>query len=252
MLAAERRRKIKHLVREQSNIRVQDLASRFNTSGSTIRRDLEYLEEQGVLKRIYGGAIVSEQAEHSAPPSIQADLSDKKRRIGTAAAKLIDDGETVFLGPGSTVLAVAHHLGQRQKGTVVTNALDTAAYLANHSTLSVILTGGQIERPERAMSGHIAELTLHELRADKAIIGVRGIHLPDGITGDSLQGVRLMRTLMDLVPQVVVVADAAKWGSIGPAYLAPLDAIDTIVTDMDAPPAMVWDVLELGIQVIQV
>ena len=148
-------------------------------------------------------------------------------------------------------MAVAHHLAQRQAGTVVTNALDIATYLVHQSQLSVILTGGQIERRNSAALGYLAELTLRELRADRAIIGVRGIHLPNGVTGDDLPHVQLLRTVIDLAPEIIVVADSSKWGSSGPAFLAPLEAIDVIVTDLNAPPAMVWDLTELGIQIIQ-
>jgi DeoR/GlpR family transcriptional regulator of sugar metabolism len=146
---------------------------------------------------------------------------------------------------------VARHIVDVMGVTVVTNALDVAAYLTSHSQLPVILTGGQIDRRETALLGHLAELALRELRADRAIVGVRGIHVPDGVTGESLPGVEFMRRVIDLVPELVIVADSGKWGRVGPAFLAPLEAIDVIVTDLDAPPAMVWDLTELGIKVIQ-
>jgi DeoR/GlpR family transcriptional regulator of sugar metabolism len=92
---------------------------------------------------------------------------------------------------------------------------------------------------------------LRELRADRAIISVGGIHVPDGFTGDSLPEVQFVRTVIDMMPEVIVVADSHRWGRVGPAYLAPLEAIDTIVTGPDAPPAMVWDLSQLGIQIIQ-
>jgi DeoR/GlpR family transcriptional regulator of sugar metabolism len=113
------------------------------------------------------------------------------------------------------------------------------------------LTGGQIDRRETALLGHLAGLTLRELRADRAVIGVHGIHVPDGLTAVSLAGAQLLRAVIDLMPQVTVVADAQKWGRVGPAFLAPLEVIDTIVTGLDAPAAMVWDLTELGIQVVQ-
>ena len=172
-------------------------------------------------------------------------------RIGAAAANLIADGETVFIGPGTTTLAVARHLADRQGITVVTNALNVATYLTDHSSVQVILTGGQIERRETALVGYVAELTLRELRADRAILGVGGIHIPDGVTGDSLQEAQFMRLVIDMMPQVVNVADSSKWTRVGPAFLAPLEAIDVIVTDLQAPPAMVWDLTEFGIRVVQ-
>jgi len=250
MLAAERRQIIAKLIRQQAIVRVEDLCVRLGASASTVRRDLEQLEQQGVLTRTYGGAVVADPASVAELPQGN-DPHPEKERIGAAAAELIGEDETIFLGPGSTTMAVARHLVDKLSVTVITDALNVAAYLTDHSRLSVILTGGQIERRETALLGHIAELTLRELRADRALIGVGGIHVTDGITGDSLPAVRFMRTVIDLMPEVIVVADHRKWGRVGPAFLAPLEAVDVIVTDTNAPSAMVWDLTELGIKIIQ-
>jgi DeoR/GlpR family transcriptional regulator of sugar metabolism len=252
LLAAERRRAIANLIRRQSTVRLKDLSASFGASDSTIRRDLEYLERQGILERTYGGAIVAEgkavaKGTRQVPP-----LSSEETRIGSAAAELVAEGETVFLGSGPLALAVAHHIAEKPGVTVVTNTLDVATYLTDHSDLPLILTGGQVERHRGALVGHVAELALRELRADRAIIGVRGIHVPDGITGESLPTVQLVRAVIDLMPEVIVVAGSRRWGHVGPAFLAPLEAIDVIVTGLDAPPAMVWDLSQLGIQIIQV
>jgi DeoR/GlpR family transcriptional regulator of sugar metabolism len=229
-------------------VRLRELSEVLQVSDSTIRRDLEHLESQGLLKRIYGGAVlVEEQAD--ARGSVAAS-SAQASRIGAAAAALVAEGETVYLGAGSLAAAVAQHLSARTGITVITNALDIAAYLARQSTLSVILTGGQLERQAGALVGHVAELALRELRADRAILEVAGIS-PDGFTGESLSSAQFTRTVIDQMPEVIVIADQHKWGRVGPAFLAPLEAIDRIVTSQHAPPAMIWDLSQLGIQTIQ-
>jgi len=250
VLSAERRQIIADLTQKQSTIRVKDLCARFDASESTIRRDLEHLERQGILKRTYGGAVAV-GGETTIEPRPVDKLDPEKRRIGAAAADLITEGETIYLGSGTTTLAVAYHLVNKPGITVVTNALNVATYLTERSQVPVLLTGGQIDRREVALLGHLAELTLQELRADRAVIGVHGIHVPDGLTAESLAGAQVLRTVIDMMPQVTVVADAHKWGRVGPAFLASLDAIDTIVTGLDAPAAMVWDLTELGIKVVQ-
>jgi DeoR/GlpR family transcriptional regulator of sugar metabolism len=250
VLAAERRRAIANLVRQQSSVRVEDLCRRFGASASTIRRDLEYLEQRGTLKRAYGGAIAADSDEVSLAVG-GATLPEVISRIGAAAAALIGEGETVFLGPGTTTLAVAKHLVTRSSVTVVTNALNVATYLTARSHLPVIVTGGQFDRSQTALLGHLAELALRELRADRAIISVGGIHVPDGVTGESLPSVQFLRSVIELMPELVIVADSGRWGRVGPAFLASLEAVDVIVTDLKAPPAMVWDLTQLGIQVIQ-
>jgi DeoR/GlpR family transcriptional regulator of sugar metabolism len=251
LLSAERRQTIAALVRTNSAVRVKELCDRFDASESTIRRDLQYLEDEGILERTYGGAIAVDDDEIGETVERLESTSPEKMRIGTATAKLIKEGETVFLGPGTTTLAVARQIASKRGVTVVTNALNIATQLIERSSLPVILTGGQAEGREMALYGHLAELTLRELRADRAVIGVHGIQLPDGLTADSLAGAQFMRMVIDLMPQITVVADTSKWARVGPAYLAPLEAIDTVVTGVDAPPAMVWDLVQLGIEVIQ-
>jgi len=251
MLAAKRRQIIAKLIRQQTSVQVSDLCARLGASPSTIRRDLEHLEQQKVLERTYGGAVLV-TADPILKPPPSPSLDPEKERIGAAAAELIGEGETVFVGPGTTTMAVARHLAAKEGVTVVTDALDVASYLTHHSQLPVILTGGQVERQETALLGHVAELTLRELRADRAVLGVGGIHVTEGITGERLSAVRFMRIVIDLMPEVILVADHRKWGRVGPAFLAPLEAIDMIVTDTKAPSAMVWDLSELGIKIIQV
>jgi DeoR/GlpR family transcriptional regulator of sugar metabolism len=251
VLAAERRRAIAEMIRRQSTVRLQDLTIALKASDSTIRRDLEYLEQQGVLERTYGGAILATEDIGLVRPTRTTSPSSHAFKLGASTAALIAEGETVFVGAGVLPLAVAHHLAARPGLTVITNGLEIASYLAHHSQLPVILTGGQLQRREGALAGHIAELALDELRADRAVLGVAGIHVPDGITGESLSAAQFMRAVIERMPEVVVVAGAEQWGHVGPAYLAPLEQIDVIVTSMQAPPAMVWDLSQLGIRIIQ-
>lgn len=249
MLSAERRHIIADLIRRQVTLRVQDLCQRFEASESTIRRDLAYLEERGILRRTYGGAVSA--AEGPVEEDAIDTLTPSQTRIGAAAARVIAPGETVFIGPGAIALAVAQQIADKPGVTVVTNALHVAVFLAERARTPVILTGGQIERRGAALWGHVADLTLRELRADRAVIGVHGIHISDGLTADSLAGAQLLRTVIGLISTITIVADTPCWGRVGPAFLAPLDAADTIVTDLSAPSAMVWDITELGIKVIQ-
>jgi DeoR/GlpR family transcriptional regulator of sugar metabolism len=250
MLTAERRQRIAELIQQQDIVQVRDLCTRFGASESTIRRDLVFLEQQGVLERSYGGATAVGQTVARLLPAGEL-IGVQEMRIGAAAAETIGAGETVFLGPGRVPLAVAQHIANRSNVTVVTNALDVASYLAAHAEQNVIVTGGQIDRRTNALLGHLAEMTLRELRADRAVIGVHGIQLPDGFTAESLAGAQFLRTVIEVMPRVTVVATAEQWARVGPAFLAPLEAVDTIVTSLNAPPAMVWDLTQLGIDIIQ-
>jgi DeoR family fructose operon transcriptional repressor len=248
VLSAERRQAIAQRIQERGAVQVAALSAHFGVSASTIRRDLEELERQGLAHRTYGGAVAVEGRDTDPMQGV----NDEKDRIGQAAAALVSAGDTVFLGPGTTTLAVARHLTGHLNLTVITNALDIAHFLTRHSTAAVIVTGGQVQRPAFTLIGHISEQTLRELRADKAIIGVGGVSILDGLTGDSLPAVTAIRAALETAPQVIVVADHSKLGRVATALLSPVDHVDAIITGRDADPSIVWDLTELGIRIIQV
>lgn len=249
MLTAERRGAIAQLLQEQGVVRVADLSARFGVSPSTIRRDLQKLAQQGLIVRGYGGATRRDGREEGAE-LVGDPLADEKAHIGRAAANLLTSGETVFLGAGSTILAVAHALAGRADLTVITNGLSVAAYLAAHSDVELVVVGGLVHRGGSAMTGHLTEQALEGLHADKVILSVQGISTPDGLTSDDLSQVRMAQMLLETAPEVIVVADHTKFGRACTAHIAPVDRADVIVTGREAPDATLWELAELGVKVV--
>lgn len=247
VLTAERRQTIAQLLKERGTVRVADLSDRFDVSPSTIRRDLQKLEEQGVIERTYGGAT---QRDGEQPSPSTDPLADAKARIGRAVAERLESGETIFLGPGSTTLAVARALADRADLTIITTGLSVAHELADHSQVELVVVGGLVNRESSAMTGHLTEAALANLHADRAILGVQGISTPDGLTSDHLSQVRVAQILLDTVPEAIIVADHTKFGRACTARIAPVDRADLIVTDRKAPDAFLWELAELEIQVI--
>lgn len=246
MLAAERRKIITQMLQEKGTVRVADLSGRFGVSSSTIRRDLKKLEQQNIIRRSYGGATLDKEK----PKPADDPLADEKARIGQAAANLISGGETIFVGAGSTALAVARALTGHGDLTVITNSLSVASHLAAHSKLELIVVGGLVHRASSAMTGHLAEQALQDLRADKAILGVQGISTPDGLTSDDLLQVQMAQSLLAAVPEVIIVADHSKFGRVCTAHIAPVDRADLIVTGREAPDSILWELAELEVKVI--
>ena len=252
MLAAERRQAIARLLRKLGAVRVSDLSERFDVSPSTIRRDLQKLAQQGLVERGYGGATRRDAREEEGVEPANSPLAEEKDRIGRAVAGLLSPGETVFLGAGSTTLAVARALAGRADVTVLTNGLSVAAYLALHSDVKLVVVGGLVNRDGSAMTGHLAEQALEGLHAAKAILGVQGISTLDGLTSDNLSQVRMAHMLLDAIPQVIVIADHTKFGRVCTAHIAPVDRADVIVTGREAPNAALWELAELDVKVILV
>lgn len=246
-----RQLQIAQLVRQQRSVTVQALSAQFGVSEATIRRDLEKLDTQGVLQRAHGGAVALETALPE-PPIIRRlnDNMEEKQRIGLAAAQLVRDGETIFLGSGTTTIEVARHLGDKRDLKVITNALNIANILANFEHISVIITGGLLRHSEMSMIGHLTEQAMRELRADKAIMSIRAISPVSGLTNEYGLETMIDRSIISFAPQVILLADHSKWGKTATAFVAPVTAVHTIVTTEAAPAAMVSQFQAEGITII--
>jgi DeoR/GlpR family transcriptional regulator of sugar metabolism len=175
---------------------------------------------------------------------------EEKRRIGRAAAELVQDGETVFVGSGTTTLEVTRNLVDRDNLTVITNALNIANLFAGKSNITVIVVGGLLRHSELSMIGHITEQVLKELHADKVIMGMRAISVQDGLTNDYLPETMTDRAIINFSSEVILVADHTKFGKVSTALVAPVTVVHKIVTDTAAPPEIIEELRELGIEVI--
>ena len=246
-----RQQQIVQLIRQQRSVTVQELSVLFGVSEATIRRDLEKLDGQGMVQRAHGGAVALESALPE-PPIIRrlSDHQEEKRRIGMAAAHLVQDGETIFLGSGTTTLEVARYLVEKRDLKVITNALNIANILANHEHITVIITGGLLRHSEMSMIGHLTEQALRELRADKAIMSIRALSPVSGLTNEYGLETMIDRTIIGIAPQVIVLADHSKWGKSATAFVAPVTAAHTIVTTEAAPAVMVKQLQDQGIQIV--
>lgn len=251
MLKVERQRKLSRFIGEKKRATVAELSELFGVSEATIRRDLEELDERGVIRRAHGGAVVVERASPE-PPIIQrmTENEEEKRRIGRAAAELIRDGETVFLGSGTTTLEVARNLVDRDNLTVITNALNIANLFAGNFNVTVIVVGGLLRHSELSMIGYITEQTLKELHADKVIMGIRAIDVQAGLTNEYLPETMTDRAIINFSSEVILVADHTKFGKVSTALVAPVTSVNKIITDSDAPAEIIDEIKGLGVEVI--
>ena len=250
-LKEERQQRIVETVRQNRQATIAELSRAFEVSDVTIRRDLRELAAQGVLRRAHGGAIATVPAPPE-PPVVQrmTQSATCKACIGRAAAGLVSDGESVFVGSGSTTAFVARNLVDRKNLTVVTNALTVATELATAPGVTVVVTGGMMRASELSLVGHITEQALREVRVDKVIIGMRAISLEAGMTNDYLPEVLTDRTIIEMAPELIVVADHTKFGNVASAYVAPVQRITTLVTDAAADRRVLSSFEELGIRIL--
>jgi len=237
----------------QGRLSVAEIVEQFSISEATARRDLESLTSQGKAQRVHGGVIAVEQA----PPELpilqrEREEADEKARIGRAAASLVADQETIFLGSGTTVLEVARHLRDRRSLTVITNSLPVLNLLAGIKDIPVISLGGMLRESEMSFIGHITEQALTQVRVDKVIMGTRGLSLEHGLTNDFLQETLTDRAILKIGRQVIIVADHTKANRVSTALLAPLDVMNTFVTDSGADKKFISSLKKQGVNVVVV
>ena len=249
----ERQRQLLRFIETQRRVTIHDISSQFAISLATARRDLTVLTDQGMVHRVYGGAIASRQVLPEPPVLRRSQVClEEKKRIGSAAAHLVNEGDTVFLGSGTTVLEVARNLKDRQHLTVITNSILVINELADIPSITMVTLGGIMRSSELSLIGHLAERSLAEVRADKVFIGIHAIDVKQGLTNDYLPETMTDRAIIRIGRQVILVADHTKCGSVSTAFVAPVSAIHTFITDTEAPVEFVSALRKRGVQVLVV
>jgi DeoR/GlpR family transcriptional regulator of sugar metabolism len=247
----DRQLQIQQMLERQQRLSVADICAAFNISEATARRDLETLAGQGKLQRVHGGAILLDEAPPEQPIlERQTEQADEKMRIGQAAAALVQPGETVFLGSGTTVLEAARALRGRRDLTIITNSLPVINALAGADGITLICLGGMLRESEFSFIGHITEQALAEVRADKVLMGTRAISLEFGLTHEYLPETMTDRAILKSGQEIIVLADHTKFGRAATVLLAPLERIHTIVTDAQTPAEFLQAVQPRGIRVV--
>jgi DeoR/GlpR family transcriptional regulator of sugar metabolism len=257
MFGSERRRHIADLVESQERASVAELASRFQVSEVTIRKDLVRLEADRVLMRVHGGAILaaddaSRRAIGDSEPAFQLRerlQQAEKAAIGAAAARLIHDGDSIAIDASTTALQVARHLHGKRELTVITNGIRTATELAGLPGVTVLIPGGRLRSEAFSLVGTWGEPMLERVNIQKAIVGSVGLTLEHGLTDVAEEEAEVKRAMIGAALQVVAVIDHTKWGRVALSTFCPIDQVDLIITDTRAPDAMVAQVRARGIEV---
>lgn len=250
---AERQGRVSRLVEQRRRVSVAEICDMFGVSVATARRDLDALAEEGRVQRVHGGAIAGQPAPPEGPVLERTlEQADEKRRIGEAAAALIEPRDSVFVGSGTTSLEVARNLPSDYELTVVTNSLLALNALAERDDITLVCLGGMLRHSEGSMIGHIAEQALKELRLHKVFLGVRALDVEAGLTNDYLPETMTDRQILGAGKQVILLADHSKCGRVASGFLAPLTRVHTLITDTGTPGEFVTRVRALGVNVLTV
>jgi DeoR family transcriptional regulator, fructose operon transcriptional repressor len=234
MFAIERINKIKEMLFAKKRVDVMELKDLFSVTEVTIRRDLDKLEQMGILVKTYGGAVLNEAHVQSVNPTDNDELIEEKRMIGKIAAQLIADGEAIFLSPGTTNLEIARNLHDKRI-TVVTNDLSIGLAMKDYSGIKVIITGGDMKPGTSALVGGIATQLLHGIFISKAFVGVKGVHFDSGFTVDNYDEALVLQEVRKISGEFIVVGDYSKFNKIGFARIGDLSIAKTVITNKQVP-----------------
>jgi DeoR family transcriptional regulator of aga operon len=236
MLCEERRREILEMLHSDGRVLVKDLAKRFRTSLITIRKDLASLHHEGQLERTHGGALPLKTGAMK-----DRTLGEKERfhrqekmRIAVAATQMIRPGQVIILDSGTTTMAIARACRSLKSLTIITNATNIAAELAD-TPVEVILTGGLLRKNSFSLVGPLAEETLRKVNADLLFLAVGGFDVHYGLTTPNLLEARVNRAMAKSARRTVVVCDSSKFGRRSLSLIMPISAVHETITDKNIP-----------------
>jgi len=253
MFVEERHDEILQMLNDSAKVTVSELARRFSVSEVTIRKDLKTLEEESLLKRTHGGAIINNSLEDV--PSINSRRIIKKEikeKIGLKTAEFIRNNETIMLDAGTTTLEVAKNLSRFNNLIVVSNSLEICNLLTKFKGIKAVATGGEINKDNLSMRGSIGIQVLSQYTANKAIMGAVGLSLKHGLTVSSELVSKIKRQMIESAKEVIVVADSTKFDNVSFSPVCDLEEIDIIITDQDIPEEYMYGLKERNIKIYTV
>ncbi len=256
MIATERRNIIKELLFKNNSVKVAELVNQFNVSEETIRRDLNQLENEGYLEKYYGGAILAKKYQSN--PLVmpiherQQHFYNEKALIGKKAAELIQSEQTIILDAGTTTWHVSSGIADKERLTIITNAMNIAEQCTKSESASIYLLGGKLRRNSLSTVGPQAEAELKKYNADYVFLGASGVSLKQGFTSSDLYEAEMKKAMVSAGQKRVVLADHSKLQKTGLTTFCNFNDIDIFITS-DLADKQALDVIKkTGIEVIVV
>lgn len=232
LIPAQRRERIQAYLATNKIVATADLCEMLDVSEATVRRDLEWLEKDGIIERTHGGAILSQRLNREQEYNKRAQRHPKeKRAIGALAASLIEDGDIVFINSGTTSTQVIRHIRPDLDATIITNNLIASLDIGKVG-FELILLGGTFHSKSLSIAGRYAIKNLSQVYADKAFIGVDGISPKHGCTVPSNAEAEVVRLMVERTQGPInIVTDHSKWGVVSNFEIAPINLIHRLITD---------------------
>ncbi len=251
MIPAERRQKILEYIKQNGTAKIFDLSNIFQVSEMTIHRDLSFLEEDGQVEKQYGGVILRLSKVEMAFNTRKTKNAEAKRKIGAAAANLVNDGDTIFIDASTTSLAIVPFLENNRNLTIFTSGIATASALVSLlDDNQIYCTGGKISQHTMSITGMAAIQFIRDIHVDKCFLGGAGVHLIHGVTDPGTEEVEIKRTAASISKELILLVDESKFGRLSRFTAFPLNEIDLIITDAVKCHPYVEEISKQGIEIL--
>ncbi len=249
MTTYQRRQSLLDVLRKQPGLRVPELAKILGISEGTVRNDFNALEQEGRLKRVYGGAVLNEESSfenNSFLRRYQQNAAAKLAIAGQAAA-LVNDGDSILLDASSTAYYLARALSERARLRVMTNGFEVARELAQNASNTVILIGGVVSNESSSVTGLLSETIIKQMHIEKAFFSCSGFSLERGMTEVQFEEAQLKRKAIESSRQVIALVDSSKIGKEDLTPFARPDQIGHLITDSKLSPEWAQKIKQAGI-----
>jgi DeoR/GlpR family transcriptional regulator of sugar metabolism len=255
VIVVQRRSKIKEILLQEGSVKVSDLVQRFDVSEETIRRDLNQLEREGLIKKNYGGGVLIEELKSAMsfiPPVQQRKFQfiKEKDAIGKGAAELVKEGSILILDAGSTTWCVARNMRHLEKYTVVTNSLDIAQECSQTEGSSVFMIGGKLIKKSMSLVGPQWEIELQKYNADFVFLGTSGISLRKGFTSSDIYEAEVKKAMISAGQKIVILADYTKFERQGLISFSSFQDVDILITSDLTDKVILSEIEKQGVRII--
>jgi DeoR/GlpR family transcriptional regulator of sugar metabolism len=234
MIAQQRRQHILKLIEEQGFIRISNLGKQFDVTDMTIRRDIDYLSELGLVRRVHGGAVSeNDQGIDLATTFLKRnrEFTSEKERIGLKAQDFVKENMTIFIDGGSTNELFARHLDPKKPLKVITHALNIAWILSQNENHELFVPGGILNRLTMTFNGPEVEKLYDELNADALFIAASGLSLEKGLTDPTWLDSSIKKAMIASSRSVILLIDSHKFDLVSSRTFASIDQVHHIITD---------------------
>ena len=245
----ERQEKIAQMVQSQGFLTIEFLADQFGVTPQTIRRDINTLEKEGLLRRYHGGAGMTPSTENVAYTKRKVLHLREKQQIAKMVAARIPDHASLFINIGTTTEEIARALCSHRGLRVITNNLNVATIISNNSQFEVIVAGGMVRHRDGGIIGPLTIDFIQQFRVDFGIIGISGIDMDGTLLDFDYREVRAARAIIDNSRKVFLATDHTKFGRNAMVRLGSIAEIDALFTDSPPPPALVEVACSADVQI---